>query len=338
MIDVALIVGAVSFFAAIAVIPRFMQFLQSSQIMGVDQQKRGKPLLPSSGGLPVAFGLLAGMMFYIALNTFVFKNPLNLTVLLAASSTILIVSLVGILDDLNIKQTQSVARTGTREYRLGLRQWVKPVMSLAGAIPLMVVSAGASDLVLPLIGGINVGILYPLFFVPIAVVAVSNVNNMLAGMNGLEAGMGFVASLALGIYLFLFNRLEGSIISFALAAALLAFLYYNKYPARILPGDSLTYLIGATFVTAVIIGNAERFAIFIYLPWIVEALLKLRGRFAVSSLGVLQEDGRLKAQYKKIYSLTHFFLKTGKYTEKQITMRLILIEVIICVLGFVVFL
>ena len=183
---------------------------------------------------------------------------------MAASSTILIITLVGMLDDLNIGQIQQKARTGTLEYRVGIRQWLKPVMTLPGAIPLMVVSAGTSSLLLPLFGSVDIGILFPLLAVPIAVVVVSNVNNMLAGLNGLEAGLGFVASSFLGGYLFLFGRVEGSIISFALAAALLAFLIYNWYPSKILPGDSLTYLIGATFVTAVIIGNAERFGIFIY--------------------------------------------------------------------------
>ncbi|MBL7160290.1 MAG: hypothetical protein ISS93_00365 [Candidatus Aenigmarchaeota archaeon] len=338
MIEVIILVFVVSFFSGLVVVPRFMEFLKSSNIVGIDQQKEGKPLLPSSGGLPVAFGLLAGMMVYIALNTFLLKGPANLTILLAASSTILIISLVGILDDLNIKQTQKIARTGTNEYRLGLRQWVKPVMTLAGAVPLMVISAGASDLVLPFIGAVDVGILFPLVFVPIAVIVVSNVNNMLAGFNGLEAGLGLVASISLGIYLFLAGRVEGAVISFGLAAALLAFLAYNWYPARILPGDSLTYLIGAGFVTAVIIGNAEKFGIFIYIPWIIEAFLKLRGRFAVSSLGILQEDGTLKSRYQHIYSLTHFFLRKGKYTEKGITIRLIGIEILICLIGFLIFL
>jgi len=338
MLEIIILVFVVSFFSALLIIPRFMEFLRGANIVGIDQQKEGKPLIPSSGGLPVAFGLLGGIMLYIALNTFLFNLPTNISLLLAASSTILIISLVGILDDLNIKETQNMARTGTKEYRVGLRQWVKPVMALTGAVPLMVVSAGASDLVLPLIGGIDVGILYPLFFVPLAVVVVSNVNNMLAGMNGLEGGLGFVASFSLGVYLLLFNRIEGSILSFALAAALLGFLVYNWSPARLLPGDSLTYLIGATFVTAIIIGNAEKFGIFIYIPWIIEAFLKLRGRFAVSSLGILKSDGRLKSQYTKVYSLTHIFLRSGKYTEKQITTSLILVEVVICLIGFMIFL
>lgn len=337
MIEFLIIVFAVSFISSVLIMPKAIEFLKSANILGIDQQKRGKPLIPSSGGLPVAFGVLGGIMFYIALNTFILKNAINLTSLLAASSAILIIILIGILDDLNIKQMQQKSRTGTSEYRVGLRQWVKPVLTLAGAIPLMAISAGKSILALPFIGHVDVGIMFPLIIVPIAVVVVSNVNNMLAGMNGLESGLGFVASISLGIYLLISGAIEGSVVSLSLAAALLGFLIYNWYPARILPGDSLTYLIGATFVTAVIIGDAEKFAMFIYIPWMIEALLKLRGRFAVSSLGILQENGKLKSQYKKVYSLTHLVMKGG-FTEKQVSSILVLFEVIVCTIGFIIFL
>jgi UDP-N-acetylglucosamine--dolichyl-phosphate N-acetylglucosaminephosphotransferase len=338
MIEIIAIISVASFLATLLAIPRFMKFLKSANIMGIDQQKKNKPLIPSSGGLPVAFGLLGGLMLFIAIDTFLFKSSASITVLLAASSTILIVTLVGILDDINIRQVMNKDATGTLEYRVGLRQWVKPVLTLPAAVPLMVVSAGQSMITLPILGIVDVGIVYPLIIVPVAVVVVSNVNNMLAGMNGLEAGLGFIASLSLGIYAFLFNRVEGFILSFILAAALLAFLVYNKYPARLLPGDSLTYLIGATFVTAVILGDVELFAIFVYTPWIIEALLKLRKKFAASSLGILQEDGTLKAPYKKIYSLTHVVMKAGRFTEKQVTWILYGLEAIICLLAFIVFL
>jgi UDP-N-acetylglucosamine--dolichyl-phosphate N-acetylglucosaminephosphotransferase len=224
------------------------------------------------------------------------------------------------------------------EYRVGLPQWSKPLLTLPAAIPLMAVSAGATTITIPLLGAVDFGIIYPIVLVPIAVICVSNVNNMLAGLNGLEAGLGFIASVSVGIYALLNNRPEGGIIALALAAALLAFLKYNWCPARILPGDSLTYLIGATFVTAVIAASVEMFAIVVYIPWIAEALLKLRGRFKVASVGVLQPNGKLGSRYKKIYSLTHIFQRTGRFTEKQIVVYLMLIEVLFCLLAFLIFL
>ena len=193
-------------------------------------------------------------------------------------------------------------------------------------------------MIIPFLGQINFGIIYPLVLVPIAVVCVANATNMLAGMNGLEAGLGFVATLSVGVFALLRGQIEGAIIALILSVSLLAFLKWNWWPAKILPGDSLTYLTGAGFVTAVVLANVETFGIVVFIPWIVEAFLKLRGRFRVSSLGILQKGGTLKSQYGKIYSLTHVVMKSGKFKEKQVTSILIGAEIIICAIAFLMFL
>ncbi len=201
----------------------------------------------------------------------------------------------------------------------------------------MAVAVGESVMTIPFLGAVDFGIFYSLILVPVAVVCVANATNMLAGMNGLEAGLGFVASLSVGLFGLLRGQAEGALIALLLAASLLAFLKWNWYPAKILPGDSLTYLIGACYVVAVVLANIEAFGIFVFTPWIVEAFLKLRGRFGVSSLGVLQKDGTLRSQYKKIYSLTHLVMR-GRFREREITAILIGVEIAICVLAFLIFL
>jgi len=338
MLEGIIVSCTIAFLAVIFVTPKLMKFLIGANIIGIDQQKKGKPLIPSSGGLAVAFGLLAGLMLFIAMDVFIFKFDVDFNLLFAASNTILIILLVGVLDDLNVKATSRIAATGTREYRVGLKQWMKPLLTLPAAIPLMVINAGVSQMVIPFIGPVDFGIIYPLILIPIAVVVVSNVNNMLAGLNGLEAGLGFIASLSVGVYALFHGNIEGAIIVLVLASSLLAFLKYNWFPAKILPGDSLTYLIGVSFVTAVIIANVEMFAVVVYMPWIIEALLKLRKRFAASSLGTLQKNGTLKSQYKKYYSLTHVIMGgKGRFTEKQVTSIILLLEIVFCLLAFVLF-
>jgi UDP-N-acetylglucosamine--dolichyl-phosphate N-acetylglucosaminephosphotransferase len=332
-----IVVSLIAFFATLLATPKLMAFLRGCGIVGIDQQKKGRPILPSSGGLAVALGLLGGIMAYITLSTFVLQNVIELNLMLAASSTILIVALVGMLDDLNIKSSKRKDSSGTEEYRVGLPQWLKPLMTLPAAIPLMAVSAGESMITPPFLGALELGMLYPLLLVPIGVLCVSNATNMLAGMNGLEAGLGFMASLSVGAYALILGRVEGAIIALSLAAALLAFLRFNWYPAKILPGDSLTYLIGATFVAAIIIANIEMFAIIVFVPWIAEAFLKLRGKFAVASLGDLQPDGTLKSKYRKVYSLTHLVMKLGRFRERQVTLIILGLEAIFIILAFAVY-
>jgi len=321
--------------------PLFIAFFTKARILAIDQQKPRKPLLPTSGGMPVLFGFLTGVLLFIAVSTFLkttINFQLNLAVLLAAVLSTVIIVLVGFFDDLYTRQEKAVNSSGALEYRQGLRQWLKPVLTLPAAVPLMAVSAGTHYMSLPFVGVVDFGLLYPLFLVPIAVVCVSNATNMLAGLNGLEAGMGVVALSALGRFAMSHGSIEAGAIALFAAMALIFFLLYNWYPASILPGDSLTYFIGGAFVSAVIIGNVEKFGIIIFAPWILEALLKLRGRFKVRSYGDLQKDGTLKAPYEKIYSLTHvamrlpFWLGRKKgFSEKQAAGFLILCEALLCV-------
>ncbi|MBI4020145.1 MAG: hypothetical protein HY367_02335 [Candidatus Aenigmarchaeota archaeon] len=323
----------VSFAATLVLIRPAMRSLRKTGILGVDQQKPDKPRIPSSGGVAVIAGILAGVFFFIGLDTFIFQTEANLEILLAAAFSILITTLVGFFDDLVI-DSASRKDKGMDEYRLGLRQWQKPLLIIPAAIPLMAVSAGTSTVWLPFIGEINFGILYPLLLVPIGVLCVTNATNMLAGMNGLEAGLGLVTTASLGLYSLYLGRVEAAAISLTAAAALLVFLFWNWHPARILPGDSLTYLIGGAIISAVVIGNIEKFGIIVFALWIAEALLKLRSGFKARSLGDLQPDGKLKAPYKRVYSLTHVVMKAHAFTERQASLILILTQAIICLFAF----
>ena len=56
--------------------------------------------------------------------------------------------------------------------------------------------------------------------------------------------------------------------------ALIAFLYFNKYPAKIFPGDTGTLIIGATIVSIAFIGRVKLIALIVLLPNIIDAALK----------------------------------------------------------------
>ncbi len=102
--------------------PKMMQFLRKIGLIAIDQQKPGKPRLPTSGGLLVATGMLSGLFWVVALNSFL-KPWLNISYLLAACNTVLIITLIGFLDDLNISK-RAVRTTGIRDFRIGLPQWL----------------------------------------------------------------------------------------------------------------------------------------------------------------------------------------------------------------------
>ncbi|UCE43766.1 MAG: hypothetical protein JSV57_05295 [Candidatus Bathyarchaeota archaeon] len=323
----------ISFVVTFFVTPYFRRFLYVVGIVGLDLHKKNKTKLASSGGICVATGVLAGLLSYIGLQTFLLSSEGELKPILAVTSSVLIVMFVGLLDDLNVKSRRVKTKEGY-DVRVGFPQWLKPLLTLPAAVPLMAISAGVTHMSIPFFGRIEFGILYPLLLVPVGMVGASNAVNMLAGFNGLEAGMGIVYLLALGIF-GLMNESIGSTIFLITLGALVGFIRFNWIPAKILPGDSLTYLLGSMVAAGVIIGNMERSGILIMLPFIIEFFLKLRSRFKASCLGKLRENGRLASPYgRRVYSWTHILMNIRPMTERQVTISLILIQICFSALLF----
>jgi len=329
----------ISFLTTFVLTPRIIQFLQAAQIVAIDLHKKDRPKLPASGGICVGSGVLTGILFYVGWKTFSASHSsipqsesIPMLELLAVIASILIVTLSGVLDDLNVRTIGLPTKDGIN-VKVGFPQWVKPLLTLPAAIPLMVISAGTTTMALPFFGVVNFGNLYPLLIIPIGFVGASNVVNMLGGFNGLEAGMGLVYTLSLGLFALLKGRTEAAVLFLTASVALLAFLRYNWYPAKILAGDSLTYLLGSLVAAGVIIGDMQRAGLIVMFPFIIEFLLKARSKFMASCLGKLRDDGKLDSPYgRKIYSWTHILMNLDKLRERDITIALIFVQVLFAAL------
>jgi len=350
--------------------PYAKRYLLLSGIIGVDQNKEDKPRLPTSGGIVVLFGFILAVTSYLGLSALTGTGNVNVALTLAAMSSAILIALIGLLDDIHVNLSALIEEdleiesgefklaihqrideielphqkfwTGitsgrnrdSEMLREGLNQFSKMLFVLPAALPLIAVGAGSWTMHLPVIGEVYWGIIYPLVLLPLGLLFVSNVVNMLAGTNGLSASMSMVAATSLGVYAYMNGRVAAAVIAFSLSACLIAFLRYN-YTGSILPGDSLTYLAGAAIFSAMVIGNIEKFGVFIFIPWFVEFFLKLRSGFQAHSWGN-PVDGKLEPTTTKTYSLTHPLMRRG-FTEKQITLVLAGTETLICVAGLLLF-
>jgi UDP-N-acetylmuramyl pentapeptide phosphotransferase/UDP-N-acetylglucosamine-1-phosphate transferase len=75
-------------------------------------------------------------------------------------------------------------------------------------------------------------------------VVVVNSFNLIDGVDGLAAGIGFLSCCAFGIWFIFAKEFPYAALSFALAGALLGFLIFNFSPAKIFMGDSGSLVIG----------------------------------------------------------------------------------------------
>lgn len=76
------------------------------------------------------------------------------------------------------------------------------------------------------------------------IIVIINAFNLIDGINGLSATLGILITVVLGIWFYLVGSIEISIVAFALAGALVAFLKYNVTPAKIFMGDTGALLLG----------------------------------------------------------------------------------------------
>jgi len=334
----AAIIGAAFFSFALSylLIPYFIRYMHAAGIVGRDIMKPGKPSVADMGGPGVVAGFLMGVFFYVGLSVLYPPRVSGIIYILASLCTILIITLIGIFDTLTALMKKREGAEGFEQYKkIGIPRWLYFLLPLPAAVPLMAVNAGVSRVTLPFLGRVELGLLYPLVLVPLAVLCCSNATNFLAGFNGLEAGMGAVLHLSLGAYAYVTGHHNAAMLAFCFAGSLLAFLRYNWYPARVFPGD-LNYTIGAVVACVTVVGNMEKFAVLCFTPYIAEALLKAWSRFEAESYGVLQPDGTVKPRDGKVRGLTHLVMSRGDFNESQVTLILVGLEAVVCIVSFMV--
>ena len=230
----------------------------------------------------------------------------------------------------------------------GIRQWQHALVPVFAALPLMAVKVANPPIsipffgpapveyILPVVGVISFGVIYSLLLVPIGVTGASNAANMLAGLNGLEAGLGAIIAATLLAISIMEGNIESAIIAAAMLGALIAFLRFNWFPAKVFGGDSLTLMIGASIATIVILGNMEKIGILLMSLYFVELVLKSRHNFQVDGFGIPTKEGFLRA-IPKSSSLTHLVMKRGKFTEKQVVGILLAMQVVVSVVVFAIY-
>ncbi len=298
---------------------------KKNKLLGKDMNKYSRPLVVEGGGIAVISAVIFSLLFYIFFKTFMIKTEINVLNIAILIITLLLACFIGFIDDM-------------LGWKKGLKQWQKLLLTLPVAIPLIVINAGQSSMSIPLLGTIEFGLFYPLFLVPLAIMGATNGYNILAGYNGLESGLGVIIFSARGIISLLTGQMWLALVAGTIIAALLGFLLFNKYPSRVFPGDSLTYSLGALIACFAIFGNIEKLALVLFLPFILEGMLKLRSKLKAENFGIPNKDNSLEMPYKKSYSLTHMAIKllkkvkpSHKVYEKDVVSLILFTELIIAI-------
>lgn len=319
----------VAFLGTILLTSWWIKVARRNKLGGKDMNKYNKPFVPEAGGVAVIATVVIALLLYMFFKTFILSSQANLLEISTLIITLLLACFIGFIDDI-------------LGWKKGLKQWQKFVMTLPIAIPLAVINAGNSLIDIPILGMVDLGVFFPLILVPIGVWGATNGYNILAGYNGLEAGLGAIIIGTLSAIALITGKLWLALIGGIVVVSLISFYLFNKYPSRVFPGDSLTYSLGALIASFAILGDMEKIALFLFIPFIIEGLLKLRSRLKAENFGIPNKDGSLEPPYDKNYSLTHVSLRllkkikpSGKVYEKDVTYLLLIFQILLSIVTII---
>jgi len=300
-------------------LPQWIKLCQQNNLLWENMNQLGHPkTVAGAGGSIVLLSFLCVASSLLVLSPPI--HPLEITtVLLCVCST----GFIGLADDM-------------MGWKKGGLPWeLRLLACLILSLPLIPLTTSSHwGIPLPWVGTFPLSAFAPLL-IPLGFAAATTTFNLLAGFNGLEAGQGALLLSTLSLLALQKNLLWLSLLGLTLSGSLLTFLLFNKYPAQVFPGDSLTWSVGALAASICLLGNLETAGLILLAPFLLEGALKAgRGKLQKGSFGLPQPNGTLLPPYPKVYGLTHLVLyglqKFPKQsTEKNVTRILLCFQALL---------
>ncbi len=276
---------------------------------------KGKDIdTPVGGGIPIILVVVLLSAIITFYTNYTFTKDFSVLVF-----TILSFGLIGFLDD-----GRKIFTSISGKYS-GIRGRYILAMQLVFAFLvgyLLYFQIGIDNIFIPIFGNIILGYWYiPL--AAFAIISFANAFNISDGLDGLSSGL-------LLICLFAFLILAGTVFNESLSifvglwiGALLAYLYFNVYPARIYLGDAGAYGFGATLaVVGLLTGK-------------IVGLGMIGGMFVMIVSSSLIQMFSKKVFKRKVFPVApiHMYFKYIGWEEPKIVVRFWLAGIIFAILG-----
>lgn len=228
-------------------------------------------------------------------------------------------ALVGVIDDvINI--------FGSGRGAAGLRGPVKFFLITVVGVVLgwfFAVKLGWTQILVPFVGDIEIGVVGMIIVFAFAVVATSNAVNITDGLDGLSGGLAMMAYGAFGII----ALFQGNIMLFGFCMTvvgwLLSYIWFNVPPARFMMGDTGSFALGAGLGVVAMMTDS-----FLLLP--VIGLM-----FVIETSSSLIQLISKKFFHKKIFisAPLHHHLEAKGWGEAKIVMRFWILAGVCAIMG-----
>lgn len=226
-------------------------------------------------------------------------------------------ALIGFLDDyLSLKRKDNEGLTAFQKLFLQL-------LIAVGFFYLYIRNGGQTALIVSTLGiHIEMSWLYGIFIL-FVLVGASNAVNLTDGLDGLAGGLSAIAFIAFSLISLVVGFEEIGIFTFVLAGAVIGFLIYNTYPAKVFMGDTGSLSLGAVMAAVAIITHRE------------VTLLVVASVFVIETLSVILQVIWLRLFKHKLFLMTplhHHFEKLG-WHERDIVKLFWVVGLILTMAG-----
>jgi phospho-N-acetylmuramoyl-pentapeptide-transferase len=333
------ILTTISFIIALIITPLWFKFLKKykfgKQLRGSEDAPVFSELHKSKSGTPTGAGIIIwstviGMAIIFDVMRHLFGGPWNYFNFIDRAQTylpiaaLLIAALLGLLDDwLGVLKLGGASGGGLKVRQKAV---VYLLIACVGAW-WFYFRLGWNVLFVPFFGNITIGWWYiPIFLFIIFASAFSA--NETDGLDGLLGGVSLFAFVSLATVAFVLHSYDLATFCGTIIGALLAFLWFNIYPAKFFMGDTGSMSLGITIGVIAMLTNTT-----LILPFFAIILV-------IESLSVIIQVISKKLRHgKKIFRsapIHHHFEALG-WPESQVTMRFWIVSAVFCALGLVVF-
>ncbi|MFT5250024.1 MAG: UDP-GlcNAc:undecaprenyl-phosphate GlcNAc-1-phosphate transferase [bacterium] len=198
-------------------IPKLIHFAQKLELFdnGGDRASH-QGSTPFFGGIAIFAGVICSLLFWADI-----ENILYILV------SILIVFIVGLIDDLR-----------------QITAFKKLIGQIIGTLVLIFLGDLQIDSMHGVLGVYDLPVWASLSFTIFVVIVITNGFNLIDGIDGLAGGIGLISSLSFGAIALIMEQNDMALIAFTLSGALVGFLKFNTFPARIFMGDTGSLVVG----------------------------------------------------------------------------------------------
>ena len=206
-----------SFLVTYVAIPKIIFFAQQFRLIDLAGKRASHSgSTPIFGGIAIFSGILFSLLFWADLEEIQFLV-----------TSFLIVFFVGVIDDL-----------------LNLSPFKKLIGQMIPILVVIYLGEIQIDSMHGVLGVYDLPDFLATLFTVFVVIVIINGFNLIDGVDGLAGGVGVISSFCFGFIAVIMGQSDMAIIAFSLAGALLAFLKYNFYPAKIFMGDTGSLVVG----------------------------------------------------------------------------------------------